>query len=149
MQPSGSQLCSRARFWASLRVDGELSELESALLDAHLGHCASCSEIVGGFEDLTRRLRAEPLASPAPVVVARRAPSRRVLLTATCAAFVACAAVLGGLVRGHASDNDAVRDPHVIAVVAGVDTPDQLRRLRRAGLLNQRPVPREFSGEAV
>ena len=34
MTPQSSR-CERARFWASLRADGELSELESALLHAH------------------------------------------------------------------------------------------------------------------
>jgi len=35
--------CERARQWASLRLDGELSELEDALLEQHLEGCSSCS----------------------------------------------------------------------------------------------------------
>ena len=48
MTAATGQLCARARFWASLRVDGELSELEGALLDAHLGRCADCSAYAAG-----------------------------------------------------------------------------------------------------
>jgi len=36
-----SATCDRARAWISLRSDGELSEFECALLDAHLGRCAA------------------------------------------------------------------------------------------------------------
>jgi hypothetical protein len=34
-----------------------------------------------------------------------------------------------------------------VAVVSTVETPDQLRRLRRTSLLNQRLVPRDISRE--
>ena len=36
--------CDRARAWASIRLDGEISELEDAFLEAHLRRCAECSE---------------------------------------------------------------------------------------------------------
>jgi predicted anti-sigma-YlaC factor YlaD len=148
MSPSEGQLCARARFWASLRLDSELSELEGALLDAHLQRCATCSDVVAGFEAAARALRVASGEVPMPIRLPRRRSLRRVVTTAACAAFVALAVVLGGLVRGQAPDH-ALGDPHVTAVVAGVDTPDQLRRLRRAGLLNERPVPRELSGEPI
>ena len=56
--------CMRARESASAQLDGELSELEVARLDAHLRHCAECSawarEVAGiGFE-----LRGAPLVRP-------------------------------------------------------------------------------------
>ena len=34
--------CDRAREWVSLELDGELSELGAARLDAHLVRCAAC-----------------------------------------------------------------------------------------------------------
>ena len=36
-------LCERARTWAALAPDGELSELERHLLDKRLVRCAACS----------------------------------------------------------------------------------------------------------
>jgi Putative zinc-finger len=143
-----SQLCSRARFWASLRIDGELSELESALLDAHLARCLDCCAVVAGFEDSTRGLRAAPLAKPAPIAIPHGGTSRRVLATMFVAAVVAVAAIAGGLVH-HESSTTTTPARQTVAVVASVDTPDQLRRLRRTTLLNQRRIPHEYVGETV
>ena len=53
---SKGQLCERARQWASLRLDGELSELENALLDAHLGRCQACSGFVREAESIAAAL---------------------------------------------------------------------------------------------
>lgn len=143
-----SQLCARARFWASLRLDGELSELESALLDSHLERCAECSAVTRDFGALTHDLRARPLERVAPVAVSRARSPRRAFVGAAIAAVVAAGVLLGGLVRGQVS-HDALPTPHVVAVVASLDTPDQLRKLRRTTLLNQRRLPREYQGEAV
>jgi anti-sigma factor RsiW len=145
---AASQLCARARFWASLRIDGELSELEGALLDAHLGRCAECCEVVAGFVDSTDSLRAAPLVKPAPVAIPHGGTSRRVLATMFVAAVVAVAAIAGGLVH-HESQPTTTRPHTTVAVVSSVDTPDQLRRLRRTTLLNQRPLPHEYAGETV
>jgi anti-sigma factor RsiW len=69
MTAAPGQLCSRARFWASLRVDGELSELEGALLDAHLGRCADCRDYAAGVVGATAALRNTPLVAATPIVV--------------------------------------------------------------------------------
>ena len=141
------QLCARARFWASLRVDGELSELEGALLDAHLSGCADCRAVVVGFAAATERLRAAPLAQPSPVAVSLRRAPRRFLATAAVAVVVLAGVIAGGLVRGQASSGASA--PRAVAIVASVDTPDQLRRLRRTALLNQRRIPRDMAAEPV
>jgi anti-sigma factor RsiW len=149
MEAAGSQLCARARFWSSLRMDGELSELESALLDAHLARCSECSALAAGFAATTDSLRAAPLERVVvPVkVMGRRAP-RRLLVGSMIAAVVALGAVAGGLVRGETSST-ASSSSHIVAVVASMDTPDQLRRLRRTSLLNERQQPRDISAEPV
>jgi hypothetical protein len=59
------------------------------------------------------------------------------------------AALLGGLGDGSrrteaASSLSAVGS---ISVVSNAETPDQLCRLRRTALLNERPLPREISAE--
>ena len=79
-------MCERAREWASLRLDGELSELERALLDAHTRNCAACAEYVADDRSAHRR---DPLGGARAAAAARRpaaapqlragrpAPSRR------------------------------------------------------------------------
>jgi anti-sigma factor RsiW len=143
-----SQLCARARFWASLRLDGELSELEGALLDAHLARCEACSAVAREFGALTTDLRSRPLEHAVPVTVSRARSPRRVFVGAAVAAVIAVGVLLGGLVRGQVS-HDALQAPHPVAVVASLDTPDQLRMLRRTTLLNQRHIPRDISAEPV
>jgi predicted anti-sigma-YlaC factor YlaD len=149
MTAATGQLCSRARFWASLRVDGELSELEGALLDAHLGRCADCRSYADGVAGTTAALRSAPLERATPIVVAAPARPGRIVAGLVAATLVVLAAVVGGLIRenvtgGAASTVGATRN---VAIVATVETPDQLRRLRRTSLLNQRLVPRDISRE--
>jgi predicted anti-sigma-YlaC factor YlaD len=61
--------CERACFWLSLRLDDELSELEGALLDAHLARCAGCQAVAVGFGASTRVLRSATLECIAPLAV--------------------------------------------------------------------------------
>jgi hypothetical protein len=149
MSASGGQLCARARFWASLRVDGELSELEGALLDAHLGRCVECGEFEASAIASAALLRKAPLAVPSPMVVQGARSPRRVLLAAGAAAAVIGAALLGGLVNGAVAPHGSPTTARSVSVVASVETPDQLRRLRRTSLLNERPLPRDISSEPV
>ena len=150
MSASGGQLCARARFWASLRVDGELSELEGALLDAHLGRCAGCRAFQTTAAGSAGLLRGAPLVAPTPLRVDLPRSPRRALFAAAGAAALVGASLLAGFVHGavgpSTSSQAAVRS---VAVVASVETPDQLRRLRRTSLLNERRVPRDISLEPV
>src|SRR5438034_79014 len=44
--------CDSVREWASLQLDGELSEFERVLMDAHFAVCADCTqfrETIAGF----------------------------------------------------------------------------------------------------
>jgi anti-sigma factor RsiW len=54
-------MCERAREWASLRLDGELSELERALLDSHTRNCAACAEYVEEIDAFTTAIRSADL----------------------------------------------------------------------------------------
>ena len=140
-------LCERARFWASLRLDGELSELEGALLDAHLARCAGCREVTDGFAASTAAVRSAPLERLAPVAIDVPRSPRRLLATIAVAAVLVLGVIAGGLVRGQVSHGSPV--PRAVAVVASFETPDQIRTLRRAALLNTRPLPRDLSAEPV
>jgi predicted anti-sigma-YlaC factor YlaD len=145
MDESG-HLCERARFWASLRLDGELSELEGALLDAHLARCAGCRALADGFAASTTTLRSAPLERVAPVAV-DLPRSRRLLATVAVAAVLVLGVIAGGLVRGQVSHGSPA--PRAVAVVASFETPDQIRTLRRASLLNTRQLPHDLPAEPV
>jgi predicted anti-sigma-YlaC factor YlaD len=64
----------RARESVSGRLDGELSELEGAWLDAHLRDCAECFAYADSVAAFTRELRAAPQERPtiAIAVTSRR-----------------------------------------------------------------------------
>lgn len=67
--------CHRARAWAALAPDGELSELERKLLDAHLARCAACASFAVDVAAVTAELRAagpQPLTRPVAIPVWRR-----------------------------------------------------------------------------
>jgi predicted anti-sigma-YlaC factor YlaD len=152
-----SQLCERARQWASLRVDGELSELEGALLDAHVGRCASCRAFVTEADRIAAALRAvAPEPPPAPVVVdlpKRRAAPPRLLQTAVAAALIVLAAGLGSLlgVAGRSGSATPSAVPRHTAMVATEDSPNALRALRRPNLIDSSHIPRNraIPGENV
>ena len=127
-----SRLCSRARFWASLRLDDQLSELESAMLDAHLVGCPSCRSFAETAALATGELRAAPLAVHRPVAVTgmRRRVARPITVALT-AALLAGAAVAGGFVRNMvAPASESARAPRPVAVVASTfELNDQARKL--------------------
>ena len=131
-----SHLCERARVWASLRVDGELSELESALLSAHLERCPSCRAFARGVTEVAGGLRRVALERPASLVLAApraRSKTRFVQFAAAAAAVVAAGAV-AALTGPAASGPSAVKP---VAMVAALDSPDRLRELRRPALIQQ------------
>ena len=57
---SASWACDRAHQAVSLHLDGELSQLERALLERHLDRCSDCAEFAADASVLTRELRAAP-----------------------------------------------------------------------------------------
>ena len=150
MQPQ-SHLCERARSWASLRADGELSDLESALLDAHLGRCSSCRTFARDAEEIAVALRTARLEAPAPFVLRPRQARRAALRALQVAAAVAVVVTAGVIaaVSGPSGGTAAVKP---VAMVAGADSPDGLRALRRPALVEQgRAIPRnrQLPGEPV
>jgi predicted anti-sigma-YlaC factor YlaD len=79
----------RAREYASLRLDEQLTELETARLQAHLLRCSDCRASAASMTAATEALRAAPLE---PVSLRFELPRRRVGLYALRAASVAAAA---------------------------------------------------------
>jgi predicted anti-sigma-YlaC factor YlaD len=83
--------CDRARECASLRLDGELSEFEQALLVAHLARCEPCRSFAHELESATNHMRLTPLERlDQPVAL----PSRRRLLARRPVEVAAAAAAL-------------------------------------------------------
>lgn len=136
--------CMRARESASAQLDGELSELEAARLDAHLRDCGECSawarEVAGIAFELRRaslvRPRREVTLPPMAVVKAMH------LRAAGIAAAVVVGAAglsfaLGGLVGTNGTNGS---QPTATADLASLraDTTQQhlLAMIRRLG-----PVP--------
>ncbi len=152
------QLCDRAREWASLRLDGELSELEQALLDAHLSRCVECRSYAAETAAMTLELRAvEPERLTAPIALPRRATGAlRSLQTGVAAAMVIAAAALGSalgvLERTHGSATPSTL-PAPVSTIAFEDNANTLRVLRRDSLIQQGhgPIPRslQIPGESV
>jgi predicted anti-sigma-YlaC factor YlaD len=145
VNPSRGQLCDRARRWASLKLDGELSELENALLDSHLSRCAACRGFALEAQGIAAELRSvalERLPAPVELHVPRGPSLGRVTQASVAAALVLVAVVLGSALgvanRGSASQAAAAR--HIAMIV---DSPENLRTLRRAELIaSGRPIPR-------
>lgn len=120
-------MCERAREWASLQLDGELSELERSMLRAHTRRCEACSAYVLEVGAITETLRRTELV-PVPHPIAL--PLRRSFgwVNRALQAGVATAAVVGitaglalqvgsrptprGLLDQRLPDNAIVRGPN-------------------------------------
>jgi len=90
--------CQRAREAVSTQLDGELSELGSARLAAHLRECSACSAYALEAAAIASRLRAAPLERPRrPIELSsHRRPGARIAAVAAVAAAAAVAAVALG-----------------------------------------------------
>jgi predicted anti-sigma-YlaC factor YlaD len=100
--------CDRAREYASLRLDGELSDFERALLDSHLDRCSSCRAFADDLVAVTGRLRAAPLEQPSIVVTLPRrrfVAMRNVQVSAAAAAVVSVVGIgaLFGMLHSSAT----------------------------------------------
>lgn len=134
--------CSRALAWASLELDGELSQLESVLLERHLERCAGCAAHVGEMRALASTLRTAPLEAPSePVFVASPRRGR----TSTLAAKVAVAATLAlaagglGVLAGSLGGGPGApeqEEPELVFL-----TPDDVRDVRPPRELQEPPRP--------
>ena len=100
-----SVVCDRVRAQISLRLDGELSQLESLMLASHLGRCADCSEFEASVVAVTNDLRSAPLEPvPHPIVVRRdrrRAPVARMQIGIAAAVAVAVLGAVSQVLPGE------------------------------------------------
>jgi predicted anti-sigma-YlaC factor YlaD len=136
--------CERARESASLRLDGELSEFERALLAAHLSKCEGCRSFAAELEAVTARVRSTPLERlEQPVVL----PSRRRLLTrrpvevAAAAALMLTALGIAGALSTIESANPTISfgAPGVGNTIESREFSDIRREMLRRPLRQQSP----------
>lgn len=143
--------CMSAREAVSLRLDGELSELEAARLDAHLAGCAECRVFAAEIASTAVVLRAAPLEQPrAAIVLGRRrrlptpaagAAAASILLAVTASSFA-----LGHVLGAHSSAPQAALAANDVAQVRQDSAHQHLLVLlnafepRRRGLSRMRAI---------
>ena len=137
-------LCERARGWASLTLDGELSEFERALLTAHVERCAECARFAEELHGFTAELRAAAHASlPRPVELpARRRSLARTVQVGAAAAVLAVAVGLGGLLASSPAPTARNTPDRFTQPIALMSDPNELLRvIQRQALLPLPPRP--------
>ena len=140
-------LCERTRAWASLELDGELSELEGVLFHEHVRGCEDCAAVVDDLRRIAAVVRATPLAEPsrrgfefpARAVQPRTRPLAVRALVA--AAVIALAAGLGllGNSLGNSPRAPQPASPEIAFLPLSVDR--QIKGLRQAPKPIQRVAP--------
>ena len=125
-----SAACDRVRAQISLELDSELSQLERAMVAAHLVRCSGCRGFRTGVTAVTRELRAAPLEQPPASVLVRR--PRRISSIARFQAGVAAA--MAFTIVGVASQ-----------VAAPQRTNPQFRALRVVHYQSQNELNRELT----
>jgi predicted anti-sigma-YlaC factor YlaD len=87
-------VCTRVREQVSLALDGQLSQFEQRMLEAHLARCSSCAVYSDEVTAFTEQLRsAPPVALQRPIVVRRTRWAAGVRLQAGVAAAVGLVAL--------------------------------------------------------
>ena len=130
--------CERAQAWASLDVDGELSQLERGLLAAHLRRCAACAVATTELRAATELVRGAPLEVPTrPLFVPSEPRARGLALRLAAAATLAALAAGLGVFAGSLGSDDGAPSAPEQADIALLPSPDAVRD--RRGL---RPPPR-------
>lgn len=136
--------CQRARQYSSLEVDGELSQLERALLLRHLDGCRSCREFDGRLRATTLALRSASAEKPSarfrPPAPFLSFPARRRVALAAVAAAAVLGSVVGALLDGPSRPAPSPRPTEVSFLTSDEK---QLRELPR----QDRSVPATPSRE--
>jgi len=120
-----SESCEGARAQVSRRLDGEISQLEERMLEAHLARCADCRTFDAQVTKFTNELRAaplEPLAFPIEVRRARRTTLARAQVgIAAVVAIAVIGSVLQLAVPSSRGSSQAFRSPDQFPTTAQID----------------------------
>jgi anti-sigma factor RsiW len=132
-----------------MRLDGELSELEGALLDRHLESCPACLAFDSRLRSAARTLRVTPAESPAhPIAIPSQrrrvpVPSGRRAAVVAIAAALALGSLVGSQLHRPAPGSPA-QEPQ-FSQLTGNDM-NQLRQIPRGKLIAP-PQPAHIPGQ--
>lgn len=140
-------LCERTRAWASLELDGELSELEGVLFHEHVRSCEDCAAAVHDLQRIAAIVRATPLAEPSlrgfefPARVERPRARPLAVRALVAAAVIALAAGLGllGNSLGGSPRAPQPASPEIAFLPLSIDR--QVKGLPQAPMPKQRVAP--------
>ena len=145
--PLENRRCERARQWSSLRLDGELSELEGALLEKHLETCGSCVSFAERLTATALSLRTTPPEAPRirfeiPKRTRGSFPASRRVAVAAIAAALGLGSLVGSMLHRPAA-TPAPESPLISFLTRDVS---QLRQIPR-GTHMAPPAPARDPGE--
>jgi anti-sigma factor RsiW len=140
-------ICDRVRSHISLELDGQLSQLERAMLAVHLERCPACRAYQADVTAFTRVVREAPFEHmESPVVVRRPRRGIATRLQAGAAAAVAIVA-LGVASRIALPEDPAPRDPSVAPQIENPSMTDLQEELAILELVRPgRPLSRVHMG---
>ena len=128
MERVSAAVCERVRAFVSLELDGELSELERSVLEAHTDDCRACREYRSSVIGYTLALRSAAPEAPGRSFWIPRPRRRLAPVSMTAAAAAAVAVFVGGFLTVLSSAEPA--------------------RAPRLGITNQAPGERAVPGPA-
>jgi predicted anti-sigma-YlaC factor YlaD len=139
--------CDRARQWASLELDGELSSFERALLANHVAGCPSCKAFRAEIGGLTTALRAAPYEPFGGIVLGRIRRRVGMRLAPAVAAMAVAAVGLGSLLasssfRGSPVAHFAAQSVDVSGVDSASAATDTMNLAASKALQTQRELTR-------
>jgi len=133
--------CERTRGWVSLALDGELSEFERTLMNAHVARCEDCAVFaseIGAIAGSLREAAFEPLAVPVRLPMRRHVRARSLQIGAA-AALIVGAIGLASLASGGAAPPTAVPRAHVKPALLAMSDDETDQLLRQVRLQTLRP----------
>jgi predicted anti-sigma-YlaC factor YlaD len=135
--------CDRARQWASLELDAELSGFERALLENHVAGCPSCAAFRDEVGGLTTALRAAPYEPFEGIVLGRIRRRVRMRLAPAAAAMAVAAVGLGSILasasfRGSPVAHFAAQSVDVNSVDSAAAAVDNMNLSMSKALQTQR-----------
>jgi anti-sigma factor RsiW len=136
-----SLVCDRVRAQISLGLDGELSQLESAMVGSHLERCAECQAYEAEVTAFTQALRSSPLEPIDRTIVVRRPrrPALRARAQVAAAAALALASLAGAGHFLHGGSSEL--EPVFLPARAHITKMPSKRQLEREQLILERARP--------